>query len=120
MKNEEIFEVRFKKLRKQFGLSQMELAAELHVSKALIGMYESGKRMPSRETMEMIADYFNVTIDYLTGRETGSIYYIEPEYAIIAQKIKKRKRLKQLFVLAEKLSDDDLFPFIKIMERMLK
>lgn len=44
------------------------MAKELSVSKSTIAMWETGKRLPSPELYEQIADYFNVDIDYLYGR----------------------------------------------------
>ena len=59
-------------LRKRAGLSQEELAAKIDVSRSAVGMIESGKRMPGRETLEAIADTFNVSTDFLIGRvDTG-------------------------------------------------
>lgn len=57
------------KLRKERGLNQEQLAKELRVSKSTIGMWETGKRLPSSKLYEEIADYFNVDIDYLYGRK---------------------------------------------------
>lgn len=56
-------------LRKRAGLSQQELADKMEVSRSLVGMYESGQRMPSYEMLEALADIFNVNIDFLTGHE---------------------------------------------------
>lgn len=61
-------------LRKREGLSQQELADKLGVSRSTIGMIESGQRMPGRETLETIADTFNVSIDFLAGRVDSGIY----------------------------------------------
>lgn len=55
-------------LRNEKELSQQELADELEISKSAINMYERGERQPNFETLEMIADYFNVDMDYLYGR----------------------------------------------------
>lgn len=63
------FGERLKELRERAGLSQDALASELNKSKSLISMYESGKRIPPYETQELIADFFNVGLDYLMGRE---------------------------------------------------
>ncbi len=76
-----------KKLRKDRSLSQIELAAKLDVSPGLIGMYETGKRKPSYELLEAIADFFNVSTDYLQGRESGSEYYLDPEVAQVAHSL---------------------------------
>ena len=57
-----------KSLRAQAQLSQTEFAKIIGVSRSCIGMYETGQREPDFETLETIADYFNVTMDYLLGK----------------------------------------------------
>jgi transcriptional regulator with XRE-family HTH domain len=49
-------------------LSQKALAEILGVSDAAVTMMEKGKRLPSFEILCQLADYFNVSIDYLVGR----------------------------------------------------
>lgn len=61
----------FKSLRLREGLSQRELAAKLRISPSAVGMYESGQRLPSRETEEEIADFFNVSINVLRGNASA-------------------------------------------------
>ncbi len=56
------FGVRLQSLRKQDQLTQLQLADALGVKKSTIGMWENGKREPDFETLELIADYFNVPI----------------------------------------------------------
>lgn len=55
-------------LRKRDGYSQTELADKLKISRSAIGMYESGKREPDFETLEALADTFNVNMDTLLGK----------------------------------------------------
>lgn len=57
-----------KNLRLERGITQEQLAAQLKVSRSTIGMYETGGREPDFETLEAIADIFNVDMDYLMGR----------------------------------------------------
>lgn len=57
-----------KYLREREHLSQRELALRLGMSASAIGMYESGKRQPRFEDEEAIADFFNVDINTLRGR----------------------------------------------------
>ena len=78
-------------------------------------MYEKGTRSPSREMLEALADYFNVDIDYLMGRESGSIYYLDPEAAEIAQELLDRPELKVLFRASRKVNANDL----KIVQDMV-
>jgi len=55
-------------LRKRNGLSQQDLADKTGLTRSAIGMYETGKREPDFETLEIIADFFNVNIDTLLGK----------------------------------------------------
>lgn len=57
-------------LRKREGLSQQELADKLNMTRSAIGMYETGKREPDLETLEIFADYYNVDMNTLTGTPT--------------------------------------------------
>lgn len=63
-----IFSKRLKKLREEHDLSQQALANALKISKSSINMYERGEREPGLETLEAIADFFNVDLDYLLGK----------------------------------------------------
>lgn len=63
-----IFGDRLKLLRNRKGLSQSEFAKQIGVSKSSVNMYERGDREPNFETLEAIADYFNVDLDYLMGK----------------------------------------------------
>lgn len=55
-------------LRKNAGISQKALASILGISDAAVNMLEKEKRLPSFEILLALADYFNVSIDYLVGR----------------------------------------------------
>ncbi|MGG1531430.1 helix-turn-helix domain-containing protein [Brevibacillus agri] len=62
------FGERLSKLRTEKKLSQAELASRLNIAKSTLAMYETDKREPSFETVERIADFFDVQVDYLLGR----------------------------------------------------
>lgn len=62
------FAERLKELRKSRELSQGDVAKVLGVTRAAVSQYEMGVRKPSYEMMEVLADYFNVDMDYLLGR----------------------------------------------------
>lgn len=65
------FGQRLKQLRCEHNLTQDELAKSIKISKSSINMYERGEREPKFETLEAIADYFNVDMDYLLGRSNS-------------------------------------------------
>lgn len=58
-----------KALRKEKGLSQVQLAKALKVSNGCIAMIETGKNEPTANTLLKYADFFQCTTDYLLGRE---------------------------------------------------
>lgn len=63
-------------LRKGKGLTQQELSKILGLSSSSVSMYERGEREPSFETLESLADFFNVDMNYLmTGIPTNAIQY---------------------------------------------
>lgn len=63
-----MFAKRLKELRIENHVSQAKLASELDISNRTISMYEQGNSEPNVEILVKIADYFNVTADYLTGK----------------------------------------------------
>ncbi len=56
-------------LRKEKGLSQVQLAQALNVSKACISMIEIGKNEPTANTLIRYANFFECSTDYLLDRE---------------------------------------------------
>ena len=59
------FADQLKQLRIQRGLTQAALSKELHVTQNAIFNWENGKREPSMEMIQKIADYFQVSTAYL-------------------------------------------------------
>ena len=110
----------FKNLRKEKGLTQVEMAKELGISRSAIGMYEQGKREPDFETEEKIADYFNVTLDYLrTGNSAPSTgWYLDPETARLAQDAFQNPQLRLLMDSSRSLSPDDIKILVDMATRM--
>lgn len=120
------FNERFRELRKKKGLSQRELANVLHMSNSTVAMYETGKRQPDFESLEKIADFFNVDIDYLLGRKdtTHRIVEIHPEYyenetvRAITDRLRTNPEYGLLFKAAADLKPEDIALVQKFIERM--
>ena len=58
-----------KLLRKQHNLSQKEIGNIFHASQNTVSQWENGTRKPSYDIIQEIADYFDVSVDYLLGRQ---------------------------------------------------
>ncbi len=61
---------KLKTLRIQHGLTQVEVAERIGVSKSIISYYETSERQPSYEALIKLASLYKVTTDYLLGIET--------------------------------------------------
>ena len=61
--------MRLKELREARDLTQSELGKQLNISPSAIGMYEQGRRYPSLDILNRMADFFHVSTDYLLGRD---------------------------------------------------
>jgi len=63
------FGKKLRRLRKQKGLSAEELGEKLGIARTTVFGYEQGLRLPDMITVKRIAQYFNVSVDYLLGFE---------------------------------------------------
>lgn len=124
------FAERLKELRKSRKLSQGDIANVLGVTRQAVSQYETGMRKPDYEMMEVLADYFNVDMDYLLGRTDKtttlavptsgqeSEYYLDEETREIVELMHKDPQYRTLFSASRKLSKEDLQIIMSMIERM--
>ena len=62
--------MKLKELRKLKGLTQQEIAKYLNTTQSNYGKYELGQQEPNIQTLCQIADYYDVSLDYLCDHET--------------------------------------------------
>lgn len=58
-----------KELLAEKGITQTDLSREIHISQSAVSNWLHNKKEPSIESLWVLADYFNCTIDQLVGRE---------------------------------------------------
>lgn len=106
-----MFAIRLKELREKNSLSQKAFSIKIGVSQSTVGMWESNRREPNFETVEKLANFFNVSVDYLLGRE---------EKAAPQEKQQKPNTIKILgrdgSCVERQLTDDQ----IDLMKRMIE
>lgn len=90
-----IFSERIKELRKKNNVTQGELAEEMGITATGVSYWESGKAIPNSETLQRLAKYFNVSIDYLTGND----YSRNSEDDILFRKIGKVDERKKALLM---------------------
>lgn len=115
---------RIKSLRLSANMTQTEFGEKFGIVKSTVSLYESGKSTPNDEIKKQICDYFDISLDYLLGREdieehdsrnnddrhleSGNSYYINEETAKTAQAIFENKELRMLFDTARDADPEDL------------
>lgn len=112
------FKDRLKELRKAKGLSQVTLAERLGLSKSTIGAYETGDITPSVDALNLIADFFNVDMNFLLGKEDQSRFFMDYELYNIASELSEDS---ELLAVVERASKDNgfrerLLGIVKLME----
>lgn len=103
---------RIRSLREKMGLTQKELASKLNVPNQNISNYERGFRQPDYDTLQLIADFFEVTTDYLLGRNNKSTANEEEEF----QKFINDPELKRWFKELPQSDEEDLRKLRKMWE----
>lgn len=111
----ETFGMRLRKLRRENGETQPELAKLLGLSRSAVSMYESGEREPKYELLTAIAAHYDVDLDYLLGRERpDDTEGDDPDIRMIARAGRKmtpaqRENLLRYarFMFPEAFEDDD-------------
>ncbi|HHV62342.1 MAG TPA: helix-turn-helix transcriptional regulator [Firmicutes bacterium] len=117
---------RLKELRHIRGITQRDLARDLGVAPATIAQYETGKRMPDVTTLDTLAGYFNVTVDYLIGRsdyphlpDTSKIdgaLEADPELLEFWNQLKKREDLQLLARQVKDIAPEDIRKIIRVIK----
>ena len=69
-----------KELRKKKNVGQGDAAKALNVTRQAINQYETGKRVPTPEIWDKLADYFDVSIEQSKKEEVLSLLFVCPEY----------------------------------------
>lgn len=115
---------RLKSLRREKELTQAELAKIFSLGESTISFYESNKRTPDYELLNKLADYFNVSIDYLLGRTDNKQLYelkdeqipvelrgIGVEYMTVAKRIKEEgltpQEIETMIEAIKKIKNDN-------------
>lgn len=69
--------IRIKELRRKMKLSQEEFADYLNVSQATVSSWECGNSDPDLNMLIKIADYFEVSLDFMMGRGENRSYHLD-------------------------------------------
>lgn len=101
----------FEELLQKHGVSTYKVSKETGIAQSVFSSWKNGISTPKQDKMQKIADYFNISVEYLTTgkeKEGGEKYYLNEETTKMAQTIFENKELRMLFDAAQDASPDDL------------
>lgn len=108
-----------KKLCKDNGITVTGLEKELGFSRGSLCKVNTNK--PSMEKVQKIADYFNVSVEYLLGteeKETSPIYYTNEETAKLAQEMFEDEDMRSLFHMKRTMPPERFKAHIEFMKNL--
>lgn len=101
-----MIDLRLRQLREEKQVNQLVVAQHLNITREAYSMYETGKRQMNYEALDFLAEYFNVSIDYLLGRKEDRGTFRPSEVTLIQKYalLDERGRLSVNAVLEHELS----------------
>lgn len=96
---------RIRDLREDFEMKQSDLARELKISQRTISDYETERTEPSKEIWIKIANFFNVSVDYLMGRTNNPSTESFTE-GLSEEEIKELMHYKELLQIKRKVENN--------------
>ncbi len=131
------FKDRLKELRKDYSITQQELADKIGIVRTAIANYETGRTIPDSDTLTLLAKIFDTTTDYLLGisnirnpyqnkniKEAPEEQDMVPEEFINADEARAYINKHQIFGSggfdADKLDDDEILEFANALLEQMK
>ncbi|SDD28761.1 DNA-binding transcriptional regulator, XRE-family HTH domain [Paenibacillus sp. UNCCL117] len=109
-----------KDLRTKRDITQPELAEIISSSRVNISNYENNKATPDYETLIKLANYFNVTTDYLLGRENAEKHFFDKTRVEDGAKEKFLAEAEALIRGKSEVKEEDIAHALKFLEFVFK
>ena len=100
--------MRLKELRQNLSCTQEKIANDLNIARTTYRNYENGDREPSLDFLIKIADYFDISLDYLLGRQNNNLLFIDS--------LSPAK--KELISMIKDLNEDETFVAIGMIAKL--
>lgn len=94
-----MFKDKFVQILQTKGISAYKLSKDTGITQGMISYWKNGERMPSAKNLNILADYFNVTVDYLLGetdeKKSASTDSVDTEADRLFEQVKQLSPEKQ-------------------------
>ena len=119
---------RIAELRIQKGLSQKEFGKQIGAAQNTVSNWEKGNRVPDAPTLNKIANFFGVSVDYLLGNdnstgtnisvvdENKNPIVLDDEALELIDSLRSNPEMKMLFSVSKNATKEDIIKAVKIIE----
>ena len=117
----------FEQLLRKYNLSAYKVSKMTGVTQSTLSDWKRGRSTPKTDTLQKIADHFDVSVDYLMGRESDEPNAIDKENNPIVldddalellEELKERPEMRTLFSVSKKATKEDILKAVKIIEAL--
>ena len=117
----------FEQLLRKHNLSAYKVSKLTGVTQSTLSDWKRGRSTPKTDTLQKLADYFDVSVDYLMGRESDEPNAIDKENNPIVldddalellEELKERPEMRTLFSVSRKATKEDILKAVKIIEAL--
>lgn len=111
---------RFNELLKEHNVTAYQVGKATGISTSTLSEWKNGKYTPKMDKVQKIADYFNVSVDYLLGNEKTSLTESAEDETLeeLLNRLKHREEMKMLFKLADGATKEDVLRAVAIIEAL--
>lgn len=108
----------YERLRDSRGVSDYRVAQDTGISRAVLSSWKTGRYVPKTDKLQKIADYFNVSLDYLMTGDFKESYYLDSETATIMQKIFDAPGKRTLAKAVSEMTEEQALSFLDLYQKL--
>ena len=106
------------KLRDLRGVKDADVVRATGITKSPFSDWKSGRSEPKKEKLQKIADFFDVSLDYLMTGEEQNGYYLNEETAKLAQEMFEDEDMRSLFDMKRNMPPERFKAHIEFMKNL--
>ena len=106
------------KLRDLRGVKDADVVRATGITKSTFSDWKSGRSEPKKEKLQKIADFFDVSLDYLMTGEEQNGYYLNEETAKLAQEMFEDEDMRSLFNMKRNMPPDRFKAHMEFMKNL--
>ena len=110
----------FEQLLQKYGVSTYKVSKDTGIAQSVFSSWKNGISTPKADKIQKIADYFNVSPDYLMTGEEQNGYYLNEETAKLDQEMFEDEDMRSLFDMKRKMPPERFKAHMEFMKNLYK